>query len=348
MTKTKIYQLETETWRREGTLGENIKAMTEFLPKIKDMGYNAVRVSAIHPSTEHDYEANFGRFDVMDYRAVSAIFGTMRDFVSFIDAAHEQDLKVLIDLTLDHTSKHHHWVKKCPKYYYRDIEFDTYLAWFPNGPDGEINHALVREFQAIVDFWIEKGVDGFYLNKPQNINRTSCIDMYGIDSEDPELLHMTADVINAIFENRKVYLLMECDDKTGNTAVYYAHSTPVHAIVDTALRENIKDGYDKFVTEFKKAHERLGRDLVLSTQGVPMAALPSSDESKKIATELAFGRFNGEQYADPDTIIIVQGQELGLGSPEMAAKFYLGQSNESDSFVLHQDIGAWQCACSCS
>ncbi|EPS60100.1 hypothetical protein M569_14702, partial [Genlisea aurea] len=72
----------------------------EVLPRIKELGYNAVQIMAIQ---EHSYYASFG-YHVTNFFAPSSRFGTPDDLKSLIDKAHELGLVVLMDIVHSHAS----------------------------------------------------------------------------------------------------------------------------------------------------------------------------------------------------------------------------------------------------
>ena len=50
-----------------------------------------------------------GGYDISDYLKVLPEFGTLADFIEFVDAAHERGLRVIIDFVMNHTSDQHAW-----------------------------------------------------------------------------------------------------------------------------------------------------------------------------------------------------------------------------------------------
>ncbi|MHA2299002.1 MAG: alpha-amylase family glycosyl hydrolase [Candidatus Hodarchaeales archaeon] len=162
----------------------------------KDLGVDAIWISPFYPSPGHD----FG-YDVADYTSINPLFGTMADFDDLLAKSHELDLKIVLDLVLNHTSYEHPWFKESsshldnPKrdwYIWRDGKgkkkdkppnnwksdfggsawtFDPHTGQFyyhhflPEQPDLNYRNPEVKKaiFNAI-RFWLEKGVDGFRLD----------------------------------------------------------------------------------------------------------------------------------------------------------------------------------------
>ena len=84
---------------------EKVGTFDEFtqnvLPRIADLGYNAVQLMAV---MEHPYYASFG-YHVSNFFAVSSRFGTPEDLKALIDTAHGMGLRVIMDLVHSHAVK---------------------------------------------------------------------------------------------------------------------------------------------------------------------------------------------------------------------------------------------------
>jgi 1,4-alpha-glucan branching enzyme len=70
------------------------------LPRIKNLNYNTVQLMAI---AEHSYYGSFGYHVTLPF-AVSSRFGTPRDLMELVDAAHGLGLQVLFDIVHSHAS----------------------------------------------------------------------------------------------------------------------------------------------------------------------------------------------------------------------------------------------------
>jgi alpha-glucosidase len=170
-----------------GDLGGILKR----LPYLKELGIDAVWLSPVFPSPMVD----FG-YDISDYTGIDPVFGTMEDFDALIAAAHQADLKLILDLVPNHTSDQHAWFiearssRENPKrdwYIWRDPqpgggppnnwlsefggsawEYDSatgqyyYHAFLAQQPDLNWRNRQVREaIYEVMRFWLRKGVDGF-------------------------------------------------------------------------------------------------------------------------------------------------------------------------------------------
>ena len=74
------------------------------LPYLLELGVDAIWLSPIFPSPM----ADFG-YDISDYTGIEPLFGTMQDFDALLAAAHDNELKLILDLVPNHTSDQHPW-----------------------------------------------------------------------------------------------------------------------------------------------------------------------------------------------------------------------------------------------
>ena len=162
----------------------DLRGVTDKLAYIHhDLGADGIWLTPINPSP------SYHKYDVTDYEAIDPKLGTMQDFDTLISAAHGMDVRVLMDLVVQHTSSHHPWFLDAIKalqagtpstyidYYHfartptpgyvrygaTDIYYSA--AFSPDMPDLNLDDPDVRaEIAGIVSFWLGKGVDGFRLD----------------------------------------------------------------------------------------------------------------------------------------------------------------------------------------
>ncbi len=166
------------------------------LPYLRDLGVDALWLTPFYPSPQVD-----GGYDVSDYRGVDPMYGTMADFDAMLAEAHEAGMRLIIDLVPNHSSSAHPWFTAAlaaapgsaerDRYIFRDGRGDDggqppndwesifggpawtrvpdgqwYLHLFdPAQPDFNWDNAEVRaDFEDILRFWLDKGVDGFRID----------------------------------------------------------------------------------------------------------------------------------------------------------------------------------------
>ncbi len=166
------------------------------LDYLKELGVNAIWLCPCYKSPNVDYG-----YDVADYRDIMDEFGTMEDMQQLIAQLHSRDMKLIMDLVPNHTSDQHFWFQESRKskdnpysdfYYWFDAppnarqscfggsawQFDEqrsqyYLhSYAPGQPDLNWENPQVREaMAAVVDFWVDMGVDGFRIDVVDQISK---------------------------------------------------------------------------------------------------------------------------------------------------------------------------------
>lgn len=162
----------------------------EKLDYIRSLGCDGIWFSPLYPSPGADCG-----YDIADYMDIAPEFGGMEAFRKVLDGAHARDMKVIMDLVVNHTSDEHEWFQKSRK---RIEPYTDYYIWRPAGkngrlpnnwdsnfegkawtfdeergeyylhlfavkqPDLNMDNPLVREeVKKILRFWLDMGVDGF-------------------------------------------------------------------------------------------------------------------------------------------------------------------------------------------
>lgn len=187
-----VYQIYPRSFK--DTNGDGIGDLNGIIKKLdylKDLGINTIWLSPIYPSPM----ADFG-YDVSDHKNIDPIFGSMKDFDTFIEKAHKNNIKVMLDYIPNHTSEKHPWFvqskssKTNPKrnfYIWADPKEDGSppsnwisvfggSAWDFDEKTGQYylhtfskeqpdlnwrNPEVADEMLNILKFWLNKGVDGF-------------------------------------------------------------------------------------------------------------------------------------------------------------------------------------------
>ena len=176
----------------------DLPGITKGLPALKELGVDAVWLSPFYRSPQND-----AGYDVSNYVDVDPIFGALEDFDLLLDSAHQLGLRVMIDLVPNHSSDEHEWFQRAltsPKgspernfYHFKDgkgengeLPPNNWVSMF-GGPawtrvkDGQwychlfdssqpdlnwSNPEVRSEFEKILRFWLDRGVDGFRVDQP--------------------------------------------------------------------------------------------------------------------------------------------------------------------------------------
>jgi len=187
-----IYQLHVRTFCDSNADGiGDFAGLTRRLDYLQDLGITAIWLLPFYPSPLRD-----DGYDIADYAAVHPSYGSLDDFKTFLAAAHNRGICIIIEMVLNHTSDQHPWFKESRSSHYnpkRDwyvwSETDTRYegvpiifvdtetsnwAWdpvsksyywhrfFSHQPDLNFdNPAVLEALWVVMQFWLDLGVDGF-------------------------------------------------------------------------------------------------------------------------------------------------------------------------------------------
>ncbi|MDQ0222797.1 alpha,alpha-phosphotrehalase [Streptococcus moroccensis] len=180
-----VYQIYPKSFK--DTTGDGVgdlRGIIAKLPYLADLGVDMVWLNPFYPSPQRD-----NGYDVADYTAIDPRFGTMADFEEMVEKARGYGIGFMLDMVLNHCSTEHEWFQKAlagdPFYQdffiLRDEPTDWVSkfggnAWSPFGDTGKYYLHLFDKTQAdlnwrnphvrealfdVVNFWKEKGVEGF-------------------------------------------------------------------------------------------------------------------------------------------------------------------------------------------
>jgi len=180
----------------------DFQGLTSKLDYLQDLGIEAVWLMPINPSP------SYHKYDVTNYKDVHPDYGTLSDFENFLDEAHRRNIKVVMDLVINHTARDHPWFQEAisdSASEYRDyyvwankdsiasqiakkeisLDSDNITQWHPVEGDPEHyygffwggmpdlnfdNPEVQEEIFDIGRFWLEEvGVDGFRLDAAKHI-----------------------------------------------------------------------------------------------------------------------------------------------------------------------------------
>ncbi|MGA9996874.1 MAG: alpha-glucosidase [Pyrinomonadaceae bacterium] len=172
----------------------DLNGITSKLDYLADLGVDALWITPFYPSPQVD----FG-YDVSDYEAVDAQFGTLEDADRLVREAHKRNMRIIMDMVLNHTSDQHRFFQASRAsrnnpyrdwYIWRDPKRDGgppnnwysgfgptawtldektgqyyYHFFYTEQPDlnwrnPKVEQAMFRSIR----FWLDRGVDGFRLD----------------------------------------------------------------------------------------------------------------------------------------------------------------------------------------
>lgn len=192
--KSVVYQIYPRSFcDSDGDGIGDLNGITGKLDYLKELGADVIWLSPVYESPNDD-----NGYDISDYQAVMKDFGTMADFDRMLEEIHARGMKLVMDLVVNHTSDEHPWFQESRKG--KDNPYRDYYIWKkpkegkePNnwgscfgGPAWEYeessgeyylhlfsvkqpdlnweNPQVRREVYRIMNWWLDKGVDGFRMD----------------------------------------------------------------------------------------------------------------------------------------------------------------------------------------
>ncbi len=239
----------------------DIPGILSHLDDLKDLGIGILWLSPMYFSPDAD-----NGYDISDYRDIDPRYGTMADMQRLIDEARRRDIKIVMDLVINHTSDEHAWFSKSRD---KNSPYRDYYIWKPgknSGPpnnwmslfggsawtfdekSGEYylhlfapgqpdlnyhNPKVLDEIKDIMRFWLDKGIAGF-----------------------------RCDVINVIFKSS-----FANSKRLIKGSEYYVSQLGAHEILRT-LRRDVLSHYDCFaVGETVFVTPQMGKELCDEARG---------------------------------------------------------------------------------
>ncbi|MCM3602009.1 alpha-glucosidase [Robertmurraya korlensis] len=189
-----VYQIYPRSFKDSNGDGiGDIQGIIEKLDYLKELGVGIIWLSPVYKSPNDD-----NGYDVSDYQDIMDEFGTMVDWEHLIQEMHDREMKLMMDLVVNHSSDEHRWFLEAKKS--KDNPYRNYYIW-RKGKDGKEptnwesffsgsaweydettdeyflhlfskkqpdlnweNPKLRREVYDMMNWWIDKGVDGFRMD----------------------------------------------------------------------------------------------------------------------------------------------------------------------------------------
>ncbi|QIO24448.1 alpha-glucosidase [Haloarcula sp. JP-L23] len=196
-----VYQIYPRSFNdSDGDGVGDLQGITEKADYLDDLGVDVVWLCPVYESPNAD-----NGYDISDYRSIMDEFGTMADWEALLYALHERDIRLIMDLVVNHTSKQHEWFQQSrrredgyddyyhwvdgtpseppnnwesifggPAWTYDDERGQWYLHLFdPEQPDLNWRNPEVRDaVTEAVTWWLEKGIDGFRLDAIDHLSKS--------------------------------------------------------------------------------------------------------------------------------------------------------------------------------
>lgn len=190
-----VYQVYPKSFNdTTGSGTGDIRGLTEKLDYLQHLGIDIVWLQPVYVSPQHD-----NGYDVADYYRINPDYGTMEDFDELLKGLKARDMKLMIDIVVNHSSTDHEWFQQSRSS--KDNPYRDYYIWKDPAPDGGVpnnwqskfggpawqfdeqtgqyfltlfdktqadlnweNEEVRKAVRDMIKFWAEKGVDGFRMD----------------------------------------------------------------------------------------------------------------------------------------------------------------------------------------
>ena len=243
----------------------DLNGITSKLDYLKELGVDVIWLSPVYKSPNDD-----NGYDISDYQDIMDEFGTMEDFDRMLATAHEKGIKIMMDLVVNHTSDEHKWFIESRKS--TDNPYGDYYIWRPAKEDGSLpnnwgscfsgpaweydkttdmyflhlfskkqpdlnwdNPVVRQEVFDMMNWWLEKGVDGFRMDvisliskeQPELPDKEPGINGYAtfnVSANGPHVHEYLQEMRQKALNNADTITVGECSGVTLEEAKKYARS----------------------------------------------------------------------------------------------------------------------------
>jgi maltose alpha-D-glucosyltransferase/alpha-amylase len=258
--QAKIYELYIDRF------ADTVQGLIGRLDYLKKLGINTLHILPHYPSPMID-----DGYDISDYRNVRPTLGTLDDFKTFLNIAHEKNIRVILDFVLNHTSDQHPWFVEArsskinPKreYYlwsdtpdrfnlvqsgigdikdsnwtFNQATGDYYFSkYYPQQPDlNWDNDAVFEEMTDIMLYWAAMGADGFRLDAAPHLIKREGSMCEGLP-ETHAVLKRIRKKLEASYP--EVILLAEAHQSIADTKRYFGNGDECHMAYHFTLMEQM-------------------------------------------------------------------------------------------------------------
>lgn len=245
-----IYQVYPQSFQDSNGDGiGDLKGLIQRLDYLQKLGIDAIWLSPVYQSPGQD-----DGYDISDYQAINPQFGTMADLEALIRQAKARDIRIIMDLVVNHTSDEHRWFKVSRQS--RANPYRDYYIWRDGSATGgppnamkstfsgsawrrdeatgqyylhlfgdkqpDLNWANPQVRQAIykmMNFWISKGIGGFRMDVIDLIGKEPD---RGIRENGPKLHPYLQEMNRATFGDTDLLTVGETWGATPSIAQQYA------------------------------------------------------------------------------------------------------------------------------
>ncbi|MBP1157652.1 trehalose-6-phosphate hydrolase [Paenibacillus sp. PvR052] len=231
--KSVIYQIYPKSFMdSDGDGVGDLKGIIRKLDYLAQLGVDVIWLTPVYESPQKD-----NGYDISDYYRIDETYGTLEDFDVLIQQARERNIKIIMDLVVNHTSTEHEWFKQSRSS--KDNEKRSYYIW-KESKDGKEPNNWVSKFGGSA--WkFDEITDEFFLHLFDQTQADLNWENEEMRKQVYEIMHFwlqrgvegfRLDVINLISKN-------QCfpSDESGDGRKYYTDGPKVHELIHEMNRE---------------------------------------------------------------------------------------------------------------
>ncbi|KOO52726.1 alpha,alpha-phosphotrehalase [Priestia koreensis] len=193
--KSTVYQIYPKSfYDTTGNGVGDLQGVIQKLDYLQNLGIEVIWLTPIYQSPQRD-----NGYDISDYFALHEEYGSMSDFEQLLSESHRRNIKVVMDIVINHTSTEHEWFKQSQSS--KDNQYRDFYIWKKSKPDGTEptnwqskfggsawaydknteqyylhlfdvtqadlnweNEEMRKKIYDMMHYWFKKGVDGFRLD----------------------------------------------------------------------------------------------------------------------------------------------------------------------------------------
>lgn len=347
----------------------DLNGITENADYIADtLDVDCVWLNPINPSP------SYHKYDVTDYYGIDEQFGTMEDFEAFLDVMHENDILVLTDFVINHTSYDHPLFESARddgeyRDWYRWNDFENseeeypsmdgwhrhgdsyyYASFWDQMPELNYENEAVREeIKSIATYWLEDiGVDGFRIDAARHIyDKNEYPSGTDVDELNIEWFLEFNDHVKSINEDAIVLSEVWVENSSYIADFYEGMDTTFNFqtatdIIDAVATTRDNDMVENLV-EAREAYGEVREDFVDSMfltnhdQNRIMSQLSENEDKARLAANILFTL--------PGVSWVYYGEEIGMNGqkPDESIRqpFKWGGDSDYTTEAKPNGINAW-------
>ncbi len=245
-----IYQIYPRSFQDSNNDGiGDLQGIIQRLPYLEKLGIDAIWLSPVCRSPQDD-----NGYDISDYQDIDPMFGTLEDMDKLIQTAKKHNIRIIVDLVLNHSSDEHRWFLEAKKS--KTNPYHDYYIWKDGTPDEKPNDMLAafggsawewvpelqqyyfhqfsvkqpdlnwenpkvrREIYDMILWWMDRGVGGFRLDVIDQIAKEPD---QGITSNGPHLHEFIQELSRETFQKGDLITVGEAWGANTENAKLYSN-----------------------------------------------------------------------------------------------------------------------------